>query len=165
MVFVLIFNLINYVECGLLLGDKTPLGRLKRYFSPTPSFAFFLSKEIKFFDLGLSFSYSRFSNQYSNLYFLSPQISLEPSILKIKNIKGTLFFGLSYSNLIREIYEKKEKGSYLGRHFGFGYKEEFKKVNFRMKIYLSFIPEKLTYENKYNLYYLLNFQIGVGYEF
>ncbi len=164
----LIFYLLNSTEINLLLGDQTPFGRLKRYFYPTPSFSLEITKESKFFDFGLSFTYSRFSNQYSSLYFLKPQIFLEPSFLIIKNKKGALFLGSSYLYLIREVYlekKAKEEGNYFDYNFGFGYKEKLKKINFRIRIFLSFIPERLELEKENNFYYLLNSQIGVGYEF
>ncbi len=168
MFFTLIFYLFSSTEIGLLLGDQTPFGRLKRYFYPTPSFSLELSKESKFSDFGLSFTYSCFKNQYSSLYFLRPQIFFEPSFLTIKNKKGKLFFALSYLYLIREVYwekKTKESGNYLNYNFGLGYKEKLKKINFKIRIFLSLIPERLEFEKESNFYYLLNSQIGVGYEF
>lgn len=168
MLLVITFYLINSFEINFLLGDQTPLGRLKRYFYPTPSFCLEISKGTKFSDFGLSFIYSRFSNRYSSLYFLKPQVFFEPSFLTIKNKKGTIFLSLSYLYLLREEYLKKKKretGRYFDYNFGFGYKEKLKKINFRIRIFLSFIPERLEYEKKYNFYYILNSQIGFGYEF
>ncbi|MEO0087008.1 MAG: hypothetical protein ABIK90_02895 [candidate division WOR-3 bacterium] len=168
MFFTLIFYLFSSTEINLLLGDQTPFGRLKRYFYPTPSFSLELSKESKLSDFGLSLTYFRFSNQYSSVYFLKPQIFFEPPFLTIKNKKGTLFLSLSYLYLIREVYldkKAKESGNYLNYNFGLGYKEKLKKINFRIRIFLSLIPERLEYEKENNFYYLLNSQIGVGYEF
>ncbi|MCS7250124.1 MAG: hypothetical protein N2323_03145 [candidate division WOR-3 bacterium] len=168
MFYILIFYLLNSYEISFLLGDKTPFGRLKRYFYPTPLFSLEISKEAKFLDIGLSFTYSRFNNQYSSLYFLKPKFFFEPSFLTIKNKRGTLFLGLSYLYLIREVYlenKKKERGKYFDYNFGFGYKEKLNKINFRIRIFLSFIPERLTYEKENNFYYFLNSQIGVGYGF
>jgi hypothetical protein len=163
MLFLLI--LLNYSEIGFLLGDITPIFRLKRYYYPAPSFGIFLAKEIKKVDIAFSYAYSKLSNQYSALYFLEPRIELEPNFLKIKDKKLNFLLGFSHLSLIRKINLKKESGNYLGYSLGLSYKERSKKVIFLLKISLTIIKEKLKPEKKINYYYFLNSRIGVGYEF